>query len=84
MTANRGEVSGVSPQERAREVAWRQAHEQELRRFVVEWVVLEGESLIALGPDPGPLVMAARARGIQVPYVFFVEPIDDRAARVGL
>jgi hypothetical protein len=62
---------------RSREIAWRRAHEHELRALAGQWVILEGDELIASGPDPRPLVATARARGIQVPYLFFVEPAGE-------
>lgn len=65
-------------------MAWRRAHEQELRELVGQWVIVEGDELIAHGPDPGALVAAARARGIRVPYVFFVEPSGESTAKLGL
>lgn len=68
---------------RAREMAWRRAHEQELRNLVGQWAIVEGDELIAHGPDPGALVAAARVRGIRVPYVFFVEPFGDDTAKLG-
>lgn len=68
---------------RAREMAWRRAHEQELRNLVGHWAIVEGDELIAHGPDPGALVAAARVRGIRVPYVFFVEPFGEDTAKLG-
>jgi hypothetical protein len=47
-------------------------------------VILEVEEVIAFGPDPQALVDTAKARGIQVPYLFFVEPADDNAVKFGL
>lgn len=68
---------------RTREMAWRRAHEQELGNLVGQWVIVEGDDLIAHGSDPGALVAAARVRGIRVPYVFFVEPFGDDIAKLG-
>jgi hypothetical protein len=75
-------VSSLQP--RSRELAWRRANEPILRSMAGEWVVLEGEELIAHGPDPQPLVQDAKRRGIRVPYLFFVEPAVGRVARIGL
>jgi len=69
---------------RVRELAWRQAHREDLRAYAGQWVVLEGEELVAHGPTPAGVVAQAKARGIHVPYVFFVEPIDDNVVRMGL
>jgi len=65
-------VSGLD--RRAREMAWRRANAEELRRrFLGQWIVLEGTEIIANGPDPVAIVQVARRRGIHSPYVFRVE-----------
>jgi hypothetical protein len=61
------------PRHRSRELEWRRTHQEMLRTMAGEWVVLEGEEIIGHGKDLGPLVAEARARGIVVPYAFFVE-----------
>ncbi len=61
------------PRHRSRELEWRRTHQEMLRTMAGEWVVLEGEEIIGHGKDLGPLVNEARARGILVPYAFFVE-----------
>ena len=63
------------PRFRARENAWRQKHRDVLREYAGEWLVLEGEEIIAHGEDPAPLVDQARELGIESPYVFYVEPV---------
>jgi len=65
-------------------MAWRRAHEQELRALAGEWVIVEGEELIAHGQDPARLVAQARAKGVRVPYIFFVEPSAEKTAKLGL
>lgn len=69
---------------RARELAWRRNNEGALARFAGQWVVLEGSEIVAHGQDPTQLVIEARAKGIRVPYVFFVEPRNDDVVRIGL
>ena len=69
---------------RDREMAWRQAHQRELREFVGQWVIVEGDELIGNGCDARALVAAARDRGIRVPYIFFVEPYGERTVKFGL
>ncbi len=59
---------------RERENAWRRTHGEVLRRYAGQWLVLEGEQIVAHGSDPAPLVARARERGIRSPYVFYVEP----------
>lgn len=70
--------------DRSREHAWRLQNEDRLRRLSGEWVVLEGDHLIAHGPDPERLVAEARAKGIAVPYIFFVESPTEDVVRIGL
>ncbi len=59
---------------RERENAWRRTHGDAMRAYAGQWVVLEGEQILAHGSDPAPLVARARERGIRSPYVFYVEP----------
>jgi hypothetical protein len=84
LLAFRSRQAAPAPHPRSREIAWRRAHDQELRALAGQWVIVEGNELIANGTDPRALVAAARARGIQVPYLFFVEPTDDNAVKFGL
>jgi len=69
---------------RARELDWRRTHADVLRAFANEWVALEGEEVVAHGPDPVQVVNEARARGIATPYIFFVEPSVEGVVRIGL
>lgn len=64
---------GTAASRRTRELAWRREHQELLRAYAGQWVVLDGDQLVAHGPDPAALVAEARTRGIRVPYVFFVE-----------
>jgi hypothetical protein len=47
-------------------------------------VIVEGEELVAHGRDPAPLVARARARGIRVPYLFFIDSAEEDVYRIGL
>lgn len=69
---------------RISEQAWRHANQEKLRALAGEWIVLEGEELIAHGSDPARLVTEARAKGVRVPYIFFVETAGEDVARIGL
>jgi hypothetical protein len=73
-----------TPRRRDRERRWREAHAAELREFQGEWAVVEGEELVAHGLNPGDVVAAARAKGVKVPYVFFIEPLQNGVLRFGL
>jgi hypothetical protein len=68
---------------RSRELEWRRANTEVLQAYASEWVVLEGAEVVAHGRDPVQVVARARARGIQTPYVFYVEPSKD-VVKMGL
>jgi hypothetical protein len=60
-------------------------HPEAFDPYIGEWVVLEGESIVAHDPDPGVAVDHARTAGIKVPYVFLVEPkLKANQGRLGL
>ena len=85
-------LSDPTPEERAvqgrrireREDAWCRTHPEALRGHTGQWVVVEGEAIVAHGSDPARLVSEARQRGIRSPYVFFVEESDSDFVRLGL
>ena len=66
------------------EQAWRRSHQEILRGFANQWVVLEGEEIVAHGDDPARLVEQAREKGIAVPYVFYVDLPRPGIAKIGL
>ena len=74
----------IAPDHRSQELEWCQTHREALQAFTSQWVVLEGEQVIAHGEDPVQVVTEARARGIKVPYIFYVEPRDEDVVRIGL
>ena len=57
---------------RSQELDWRQAHGEVLRNYSGQWIVLEGEEIVAHGKDPCRVVAQARAKGIRIPYIFYV------------
>lgn len=62
---------------RTRELEWRRTHREVLRSFAGKWVVLEGEQIVTYGKEPQQVVVDARAKGILVPYIFYVgKPTD--------
>ncbi len=61
-----------APGHRTRELEWRRTHREVLRNFAGQWVVLEGEQIVTHGKDPQQVVVDARAKGIPVPYIFYV------------
>jgi hypothetical protein len=68
---------------RSREMEWRRTHQEEMRKLSEQWVALEGETILAHGSNLASVVAEARKKGVQVPYVFYVEPNDD-AVKIGL
>ena len=69
---------------RATEHQWRREHAHELEQLARQWVVLEGDRVVSHGTDAGAVVARARAEGISVPYVFFVEPDEGVDVCLGL
>lgn len=69
---------------RSQELDWCRTHTEVLRQFAGQWVVLEGEKIVVHGSDPLQVVAEARAKGIRVPYIFFVEDADKKVVRMGL
>ncbi len=51
---------------RERERTWIKAHCDE---YLNQWVVVEGETLVAHGTDAREVYLAARAAGIKVPFL---------------
>lgn len=69
---------------RQKEHEWRRTHREELQAFAGQWVVLDGEQIIAHGEDPARLVETAREKGIGTPYIFRVEPPSPNTVKIGL
>lgn len=46
---------------RDRELEWRRTHREALCNFAGQWVVLEGDAIVAHGTDPQQTVIEARA-----------------------
>jgi len=80
----RTDSPSIPPSFRERELEWRSTHAETLRRFENEWVVLEGEEIIAHGSDAAQVIREAKSRGIKTPYIFFVEQESDNFVRIGL
>lgn len=69
---------------RSTEVEWRRMHEDILRPYAGQWVVLEGNQIVAHSFEPTQAVNEARARGVRVPYVFRVEEANEDIVPIGL
>lgn len=64
-------VPPIQPRDREREQQWIIAHRDE---YLGQWVVVEGDSLIAHGNDAREVYNAAREAGISIPFVVRIEP----------
>ncbi len=86
VTARVADEAGAAdrPNPRTRELAWLRDHGEELQPFEGEWVVLEGEQIVAHGPDPAAIVAEARTKGVIIPYVFFVDSNRPDTVKLGL
>jgi hypothetical protein len=70
--------------DRVVENEWLNAHPEELRKCVGEYVIVEGTEIVAHGKEPAKLFEIAKRRGIKVPYIFFVEPpLPPNTYRIG-
>lgn len=69
---------------RERELEWRRTHAASLKQFENQWVVLEGEEIVAYGSDPVQVIREAKAKGIRKPYIFFVEQKRENVITIGL
>jgi len=69
---------------RNRELEWRRTHAETLKSFENEWVVLEGDQIIAHGNDPVQVINEAKSKGVRTPYIFFVEPKRENVVIMGL
>lgn len=62
----------------SRSRAWLKENRQS---FLGKWVILDSDRLIGAGDDPRPIVEKARAAGVKVPFVKFIE--DDKEPFTG-
>jgi hypothetical protein len=64
---------------------WRRANEDFLRRnYLDQWVVLDGEEIVAFGRDPLEVVAQAKRKGVLIPYVFRVARTAEGISWIGL
>jgi hypothetical protein len=59
---------------RERERRWLNEHREE---YLGQWVALEGDRLLASGPDGQAVYEAAREAGVRAPYLMRIEPRDE-------
>ena len=59
------------------ELQWVQAHADQLRRYVGEWVVVDPSGIVAHGTSYAQVRDEAVAKGISIPFIFRIpEPSD--------
>lgn len=81
------DATSISPppkhSDRRIEMEWCRTHS--LEKYAGQWVVLEKEDIIAHGDDAKKVVEEARRKGIEIPYLFRVEPdYSEDVVRMGL
>lgn len=76
-------VASASPF-RNKELEWRRTHAEVLKSLENEWVVLEGDQVVAHGNDPVQVVNEAKSKGVRTPYIFFVEQKPENVVIMGL
>ena len=70
---------------RQRELQWLQSNRKELQGFAGEWIVLDGERIIAHGRNAAEVVREARSKGVHVPFLHRVEGKRPKGVvRIGL
>jgi len=69
---------------RNRELEWRRSHVETLRSLENQWVVLEGEQVVAHGKNPVQVINEAKSKGVRTPYIFFVEQKTENVVTMGL
>lgn len=69
---------------RQAEIRWRESHDDVLRRYIGEWIALEGERIVSHGNDLSRVIADARAAGVVVPYVFRIEDNPADVIPIGL
>ena len=59
-----------------RERAWIERHRDE---YLEQWVALDGDRLLAHGPDARAVYLAAREAGVRAPFVEHIKPKQEGA-----
>jgi hypothetical protein len=74
------DTTSMQPGERIREQQWIDTHRNE---YLGQWVVVEGDQLIVHGHDARKVYEAARANGIDVPFLVRVHPAESAPSMGG-
>ena len=68
-------VRRVPYESREQEMAWTREPD---RRYLGQWVALQGSRVVASGIDGKVVYKTAREQGVQIPFMFFVAEPDPR------
>jgi hypothetical protein len=78
-------IARTATPHRAIEMRFLKKHPEAFDRFIGEWVVLQGTSIVAHGANAASVAAEARSVGIDVPYIFRVVPkLKDNQGSLGL
>ncbi len=69
---------------RHRELEWLRTHKEVVQKLAGQWIVVEGEEIIAYGDNPLQVVAEARAKGIQIPYIIHLAIARKDEVLIGL
>lgn len=64
----------AEPIDCSRELKWIDEHREE---YLGQWVALSGDRLISHGTDAREVANAARAAGIEIPFLAQIDPIEE-------
>lgn len=76
--------AGEIPPRRDREWAWLETHRAELEALGGAYIVVEGDRLVAHGPDLPAVVGEARRLGVTAPFLQWVPPRNPNVSWMGL
>ena len=66
-----GSVRRAPFRERQAEMVWAAKPDPQ---YFGKWVVLEGNNVVAAGPDPKKIYQEVRAQGIRSPFLIYISP----------
>lgn len=58
------------------ELTYERTHPNALLKYAGRWIALEGETVVASSTNLTQTIADAQARGIKIPYVFYVSADD--------
>lgn len=71
-------LAQVHPLLREQELAWIEKHRTKLEeKYPGQWIVVEGEQLVAASNDPAKAAQQAENRGVQIPFLYRVPSSED-------